>query len=54
MISNATLRTTNQITLNNRLVRLTGNTTFDVQPGSILTITNTIHYNSPTNITGSA
>ena len=52
MFSNATLRTTNNMTLNNRLVQLVGNATFDVQAGSILIITNTIQYNGPTNISG--
>ena len=52
MFSNATLRTTNNITLNNRLVQLMGDATFDVQARSILIITNTIQYSGPTNISG--
>ena len=43
MMSNATLMTTNSITLNNRVVKLFGNTTINVQPGSVLAITNVLN-----------
>ena len=43
MMSNATLMTTNSITLNNRVVQLFGNTTINVQPGSVLAITNVLN-----------